>query len=257
MARTAPRMLSVVQTQQLTPNMIRVTFGGEALQDFPPGRESGYIKLHFPPEKRRILPLPGRSKPRLRTYTIRAFDPESRQMTIDFVAHGDNGPASAWAQRARVGNTIATTGMGAKKLVDMDADWFFITGDMTALPAISVNLEQMPRDARGYAVIEIMHADDEQALDAPAGVELHWVVNPNPDQPNSLLADTVMALPWQQGNVNVWVATEFSTMRRLRRYFKQQRGVERGDIYASSYWKMGDTDEGNKRARQQDKHDDA
>ena len=37
------------------------------------------------------------------------------------------------------------SGPGPKKLVDMNADWFLIAGDMSALPAISVNLEKLPR----------------------------------------------------------------------------------------------------------------
>lgn len=252
MARPSPRILSVLKKRQLTPNMIRITFGGDSLADFPSGQESGYIKLHFPRDDWGILALGKRRKPRLRTYTIRAFNAQSKELDVDFVAHGDNGPASAWALDAKVGDTLHSTGLGAKKLVDMKADWFFIAGDMTALPAISVNLEQLPRDARGYAVIEVMHPEDRQALNAPEGVEVHWVVNANPERPNTLLADTVKSLPWMSGSANVWVATEFDSMRALRRYFKQERGVSRDSIYASSYWKMGETDEGNKRARRND-----
>jgi len=249
MAKYNPRTVSVKNKVQLTANMIRITLAGEALADFPEDQESGYIKLMFAAEQSAGA---DEAKPILRSYTIRRFDLAALELEVDFVAHGDNGPASAWARAVNIGENITILGPGAKKMVDLQADWFFIAGDMTALPAISVNLEQLPDNARGYAVLEVMHEDDRQALTVPEGVQLHWVINSKPDQPNSILADAVKALPWRTGVANVWLAAEFSTMRILRRYFKQERAVARGDIYASSYWKMGETDEGNKRAKRED-----
>lgn len=258
MASPIPRTVNVIRTQTLTPNMIRITVGGPNLEGFPEGQESGYIKLMFPHPGETELFLASSDnaskgkKPLMRTYSIRTFDADTLEMEIDFVVHGDNGPASAWAIGAKEGDTITLAGPGAKKMVDLSADWFFIVGDMTALPAISVNLEKMPRDARGYAVIEIIDYADKQELNAPENMQLHWVVNPHPDQPNTILPDAVEELPWMEGTANVWVAGEFETMRTMRRYFKKDRGVGRKEIYASSYWKIGETDEGNKAAKRRD-----
>ena len=36
----------------------------------------------------------------MRNYTVRNHRPESGEMDIDFVAHGDEGAAGAWAQQA-------------------------------------------------------------------------------------------------------------------------------------------------------------
>src|SRR5690606_16559579 len=36
-------------------------------------------------------------------------------------------------------------------------------------------LEDAPRDLRGIAFLEVPVADDELAIDAPAGVEVHWL----------------------------------------------------------------------------------
>lgn len=253
-SRNPIRTVTVLRTHLLTPNMKRITVSGSELRGFPEHQESGYVKLIFANYSAETASdrQDKSQKPLMRTYTIRRHDPEALEMDIDFVVHGDNGPASAWAMQAQVGDSLTLTGPGGKKVVEMSADWFFIAGDMTALPAISINLQQMPRDARGYAVIEIIDKADRQQLQAPEGIELHWVINPHPDIPNKHLSNAVKALPWQAGKVNVWVAAEFDTMRDLRRYFKQEMAVGRSDIYASSYWKIGETDEGNKLAKRND-----
>lgn len=78
------------------------------------------------------------------------------------------------------------------------------------------------------------------------------MLNPHPDKLNTVLADAVKKLPWLEGVPSIWVASEFDAMRNLRAYFRKECGVERGQMYASSYWKMGETDEGNKKAKKMD-----
>ena len=41
-------------------------------------------------------------------------------------------------------------------------------------------------------------------------------------------------------------------MRRMRRYFREGLGIEKRAMYVSSYWKIGDTDEGMKLAKRMD-----
>jgi NADPH-dependent ferric siderophore reductase len=243
MAKRLNCKLNVINKAFYTPNMIRIILGGDDLKEFPEGFESGYVKLLFDQ---------GGEKPLTRSYTIRAFDKTTYELTLDFVVHEDGGPASTWATNASVGDSINISGPGPAKLVDFSADWFFIAGDMTALPAMSVNLEKLPKAATGYAVIEIIDEADKIEIDLPENIEVHWVVNPHPHKENTVLADAVKALPWKEGVPNVWVASEFEAMRSLRHYFKKERGVGRGQIYASSYWKIGETDEGNKRAKRLD-----
>ena len=239
------RQLQVLHKQHITPNLVRIILGGHALSSFPEDQEGGYVKLIFPP-------LSGAEKPRPRSYTIRQFDSKTQQLTLDFMVHGDNGPASAWALGVQVGDEISTDGPGSVKRVNTLADWFLLAGDMTALPAISVNLEQLPEHAIGYAVIEVLSEADQQMLIAPQGIDIRWVINPHPDSPNTLLLEGVKALPWLPGTPSIWVASEFDAMRHLRRYFKTECDVQRDQLYISSYWKMGETDEGNKVAKKQD-----
>lgn len=240
-----PRQLEVAEVIDLTPSMRRIRLTGADLADFPEDQESGYVKLVLEHQGEKIR----------RTYTVRAFDVAKRLLDIDFVMHGDIGPASAWAARAKPGDRIPVGGPGPKKLVDFSADWFLIAGDMTALPAISVNIEQLPADAKGYVAIEIFDEADKQELPIPQGVQLHWVVNPEPSEECWPLLDKIKEFEFLRGRPSMWVAGEFHTSRAIRRYLKLERCVDRGDLYASSYWHIGLSEDRHKVAKAADSDD--
>jgi NADPH-dependent ferric siderophore reductase len=251
------RNVAVKKKYDLTPNMLRIILTGEELKDFPEGQESAYVKLLF---------VSNSDKPTKRTYTIRKFDLSSLELTLDFVVHDVNnaalkgehsGPAISWAQNVEIGEQITIDGPGPTKLIDRDADWFFLAGDMTALPAISANIEQLPANAKGHVVLEILTEADKYPINAPKDINIHWVINAQPSQKNSILIDAVKKIKWLDGAPHIWVASEFDAMRGLRRYFKEtfaekNLSINRGQIYASSYWKMGEADEGNKVAKKND-----
>lgn len=240
MAKPAPRQLTVLRCAQVTPNMRRITVGGENMAGFPPDQGSGYIKI--------MLRKPGEETPMLRTYTIRHQRENPAELDIDFAMHGEGqgGPASTWAMQTKPGDLVTIGGPGPKKLLDFSADWFLAAGDMTALPAMSVSLELLPENARGYAAIEVIDETDIQAFDTPPGFEIHWVVNPEPGSSTSPLLNKVKQFAWLEGRPSIWAAAEFNTMRALRSYFKQERQVSRHDMYISSYWKKGLSEEQHK-----------
>jgi len=127
--------------------------------------------------------------------------------------------------------------------VDFTADWFLFVGDMSSLPAIGANIERLPADARGYAVLEIIHEDDCQSLPFPEGVKVQWVVNAAPNTPCSAIQAAVTSLPWLEGRPAVWAAGESGAIKALRRYFKVDRDVPKTDLYTSGYWQIGLTED--------------
>lgn len=239
----AIRQVTVGDKLPLSPNMQRIVLKGDSLADFPTGFEGGYIKL--------VLPSTD-PKPYVRSYTIRDFDSAAKALSIDMVAHGDTGPAASWANHTSKGTVVEIQGPGPCKPINTDADWFILAGDMSALPAVSVNLERLPADAKGHLVLEIISEQDKIELSKPDGIQIHWVINPNPEAENTVLEDTVMALPWQEGRAAVWVAGEFSASRALRQYFRHERKLPSDNMYVSCYWKIGTTDEGMKAAKKAD-----
>ncbi|MBA68582.1 MAG: NADPH-dependent ferric siderophore reductase [Rhizobiales bacterium] len=229
--RPEPRTFQVLSTRQVTPNMRRVTIGGPAMAGFPPAQDGGYLKLMLPGEA---------DRPSVRTYTIRRQTADA--LDIDFALHGEagsGGPAVAWSLSASAGDEITAGGPGPAKPLPDGAEWYFAVGDMTALPAISVNLEALPADAVGDVVIEVQTEADRQELDHPEGVTIHWVINPEPGHHPELLEEAVRAITWRPGRVYAWSATEFEVMRRLRTYLRAERGLGPDQLYISSYWKQG------------------
>ena len=247
MSKPVPRSLQVIRSTYITPHMLRITLGGDELAGFPQDQESAYVKLIFPQPQ--VDKAPSEARPLMRTYTVR--HQRAMEIDVDFVIHDHAGPASSWALNATPGDTILVGGPGSKKLINPEADWFLLVGDMTALPAISVNLEQLPANARGHAVLEVHSEADIQPLVHPEGIELHWVINPTPDPEGLTLRNFLNNLPWCEGQVAVWAACEFASMRSLRQYFREQ-GVAKSHLYISSYWKIGNSEDQHKVAKRDD-----
>ncbi|WP_191601618.1 siderophore-interacting protein [Marinomonas algicola] len=236
----SPRKMHVIRKAPVTTNMLRVTLGGDDVTSLPNDQESAYVKLIFQSEAQRLM----------RTYTIR--HQRENEIDIDFMLHADGGPASTWAQEVNAGETILVGGPGPRKMIETNADWYLLVGDMTALPAISVNLEYLPDHATGYAVIEVVSEDDIQTLKHPEGMDIKWVINAHPGENALALLDQVKSLTWLEGTVSVWAACEFTSMKALRPFFKQEKAISKDNLYISSYWKLGNNEDQHKVIKQQD-----
>jgi len=225
------RNFEVVETGYVTPNMFRVRFSGPEVTAFPEGFAGGYLKLRVPLEGDTVA---------VRTYTIRHQDKDG--IDVDFALHGnkdDAGLATRWALDARPGMRLEVGGPGQPKPLPATNGHYIIAGDMTALPAISVNLEALGPDASGDVFLEIQHEDDIQKLAVPPNLRLNWLVNPEPGSNPNLLADAIRGLEWPDELTYAWVATEFEAMRNLRTYLRGERGLTPDRLYISSYWKRG------------------
>lgn len=242
--RAPPRLAIVKTTKRLTPNMLRVTFSGEALLGFPSDAASANIKLLLPHadqnEKAYLESLNGIGiKPIKRTYTVVEYREVGNELDIDFALHADSGPATRFALNAQSGDRVGIAGPSKPKLVNTAADWFLIAGDMTALPAIEANVKQLPMDSAGYLVIEVQEQADKRDFALPGSLNIQWLINPEPRSAKSTLAEVVMNLDWPDGIPSVWVAGEVSTVRTLREYLAKTKQLEPQHRYTSAYWQIG------------------
>lgn len=194
----------VRRIERISPNFVRVTFGGSDLDDFgTPGDVFDVrVKLVFPPASGILPPLdrttedwwgaflavPDEERGSMRTYSVRELtvdDSGDTEVTIDFVLHlqpGLTGPASTWASGAAVGDEIFIVGprrgredRSGIEYAPGSASSVLLAGDETAAPAIARILEDAPRDLRGAAFIEVPSAADILDIAAPAGVAVTWL----------------------------------------------------------------------------------
>lgn len=177
--------------------------------------------------------------PARRTYTVRSFDKTAQEMSIDFVAHGDNGPASRWASQVKAGDFLGFAGPSEPKVTHFDADWYIVAADPSAIPVAAVTLECMPRDAIGVAIFEVTSQHDRQHIDAPAGIEMHWLVHPDPSVQSVAVETYIRGLIWPNGRVQTCIAGESGVIQSLRAFLTQEKSINRGDLYISGYWKIG------------------
>ncbi|MFE5798036.1 siderophore-interacting protein [Streptomyces sp. NPDC056503] len=254
-ARKAPRATEalVVRTERITPHMVRVVLGGPGLDGFDVGAFTDhYVKLLFAPQdvtypepfdmERIRAEYPREQWPTTRTYTVRAWDAVHRELTLDFVVHGDEGLAGPWAARAQVGDTVRFLGPGGGYTPDPAADWHLLVGDESALPAIAVALERLPAGARVHAFVEIEDAADEQKFATEAGVEVTWLHRAGRPA-GAALVQAVRELDFPEGDVHAFVHGEAGFVKELRRHLRMERLVERERLSISGYWRLGKTDE--------------
>ncbi|GAA3644494.1 siderophore-interacting protein [Nonomuraea antimicrobica] len=243
----------VRRTERLSRNMVRVVVGGDGLAGFATsGLTDHYVKLVFPHEGVRYPEpfsvkvcretMPREVWPRLRTYTVRAWDPDSRELTLDFVVHGDEGLAGPWAERAAPGDELLILGPGGGYAPDPGAGWHLFVGDESALPAIAASLEALPVGARAHALIEVDAPEDEQKLLTPADVLVSWIHRGRRPVGERLVA-AVRALEFPGGDVHAFVHGEAGFVKELRRHLRLERGVGLDRLSISGYWRAGVDDE--------------
>ena len=232
--------VTVSQVQPLAPHLVRITFHGPSLADFADDGPDQRCKL--------LLPRPGQQRPQLpdgdsawyaqwqqmsedvrpilRTYTIRRHRRAAREVDVDFVLHGDSGPASAWAARAQVGDRVGIYGAYADYDPPPDADWQLLAGDDTALPAIAAVLERSRLPSQVFVEV----ADPHHRIDVAAT----WLYR---DQGQTLLGG-VRSADLPDGRGYAWVAGESSAVRAIRRHLVDDRAMPRESITFTGFWRL-------------------
>ncbi|HGW5539645.1 siderophore-interacting protein [Pseudomonas aeruginosa] len=202
MSQPAYRLFNVElkRREQLSPALTRFVFGGPEVAEMKTLAADQRIKIFFPDASGQPPNLPGGSewyqayrsveparRPPMRTYTIRALRAEQEEVDVEFVLHGENGPASAWATHARIGDRLQLAAPNRQYGDDPGGyEWkppagvrhILLIADETALPAVAGILEELAGEAQPPVVEAFLEVPGEaDILDLPAipGARLHWL----------------------------------------------------------------------------------
>jgi NADPH-dependent ferric siderophore reductase len=233
----------VLHKTWITPTMIRVTCAADWIAALDANIAGAHFKLFIPQvdqaDEAFLRQLADGPRPDVRTYTIRSIRMDVGEIDVDFVDHGDAGPASAWARRCEAGDIAGFAGPGPIKMKEFFADTYIVAADMSALPVAAATLEAMPRDAKGLALLEITTPEDRQDIDPPDGVDVRWLIHADPHAPANQSIDQIAALPPLDGAVQTCIAGESSMIKALREEIVNRRAVPKANAYISGYWKIG------------------
>lgn len=240
--RRPPRRVEVSRVQILSPAMRRITLQGAELEGFEVSAPASYMKLIFPEpgQTEPTRPLPdGPRATTMRTYTPLAVRPDALEVDVDFVLHGE-GPASAWAAQAQIGQVLFLMGPGPGYPLPQQAGEHLLIGDDSALPAFETILAALPATASVHLLMEVADAAEERALHSPAALTTQWLAR---GADNRQAGEALQAALRRGGalaaGTRIYLACEADAMRRIRRLLTDELGVERSQIVGRGYWKLG------------------
>ncbi|WP_085607840.1 MULTISPECIES: siderophore-interacting protein [unclassified Pseudomonas] len=188
--------------QQLSPHLMRITLSSPTVTEMATWAPDQRVKLFFPaadgsPAKlsqgegwyARFRSMLIDRRPAMRTYTIRHLRAESGEVDIDFVLHGETGPASRWALRAQPGESMqilapdsrfsAQEAGGFEWKPPQTLKQLLLVADATALPAAMGILEELAALAeppQAQAFFEVDSREDILAVPDWPGLSVQWLI---------------------------------------------------------------------------------
>ena len=267
------RELEVQSIRDITPRMRRIVFSGPDLHaheceglTISAFSSTGFdddVRLIFPHPRTGARPKPAHrgdgtvewnaeTKELFRAYTVRRWDAQAGEVTIDFARHTD-GLAERWSSEAEVGMTLWAAGPKLCASLPTHRDWLLLAGDETALPAISRALETIAEQSAQAQSSDNSHADeganipvrafievsskaDIQDLPQPPHVSIRWVIRGAETGEGSDLASVVLGTQWPAGSGYAWIAGEAGRIRPLRSELVN-RGFAPEDVEITGYWR--------------------
>ena len=188
--------------QPLSPHLMRITLAGQAVNEMATWAPDQRVKLFFPAADgssarlsqedgwyARFRSMLADRRPAMRTYTIRHLRADQGEVDIDFVLHGETGPASRWALRAQPGEPMQILAPDRRYLASEAGgfEWkpprslkhLLLVADSTALPAAMGILDELsvlsdPPQAQVFLEVDSV-ADRLELPDWP-GLSVQWLI---------------------------------------------------------------------------------
>ncbi|QDG74982.1 siderophore-interacting protein [Labrenzia sp. PHM005] len=237
--------LSVVSVSEPMDGLIRLRLSGT--DDLSGLAGPGiHVKLMLPinPERTPVWPQASRNgltkwpkgadELHVRYYTIKFIDLTAGVLDIDIVRH-DGGLIADWAVAAKPGAKIGLLGPGGGETPDK-AKRVLLCGDKTALPALARMLEELPDNVAGDVVAEAADLDCLTHYLPSTHLTLHVLPE---DRFRSDVEQYSESLTVNKKPDFAWFAGEHQNAQSMRRFFKSDLGLSKGQQYAITYWRDG------------------
>lgn len=255
--------LRVLRVERLAPHWTRVTFGEGDIARFAPMGFDQWFRIFLPlggdegldrlPAKAnklfgylKYLRIPDGVRPVMRNYSVRAHRSQGPsggpEIDVDFVLHGSGptaGPASRWAEQAHPGESVVIIDEGLGFNPERGTDRVVLVADETGAPAVASICASLPATASGTVIVEAPSADDVLAFEAPAGIEVRWIVRDADAKPGTAALDALQRLTLPDAPFHAFIVGEQSLPTAARRLLVNDRQVPKEQISFVGYWRVG------------------
>ncbi|PZR52897.1 siderophore-interacting protein [Xylanimonas oleitrophica] len=254
-----PRRVRVHAVQELSGSLRRITFrdvdGADPAAPTSlaalraPGPED-HVKVFLPDPATGELHAPwvapdgGLQRPAdgvsvSRDYTVRATRTSGgvAEVDVDWVLHGDEGPASAWAARAQAGDEVVLAGPRGSVGLPDGLSRLTLAVDETGLPAAARWVAAVGPGVPVTAIVEIGDDVDEAFVEAELGhasVEILY----RTDGPGQI-EEAVRSLGGLEDGEHLVALGEAGALVPVRRYLRRELGTPAEQLTVSGYWRRG------------------
>jgi NADPH-dependent ferric siderophore reductase len=169
---------------------------------------------------------------------VRTRSEGAPELDLDLVTHGVNGPASAWAELAKVGDELGFGGPRGSRLVPEGIERLLVVADETALPATGRWLQLLPAEVPVTALFHVVDESVESYFDetVAARIDAEWITH---SDGHAQLEESLRSLGRIDSGTFVFLAGEADILVPLRRYLRHELLLPAEQVSASGYWRRG------------------
>lgn len=176
-----------------------------------------------------------------RVYTIRSFNRDTHEVEIDLIEHEDESPAMKWVHSAEVGSTIQIIGPRPHFFPNFEEKKHVLMfADETALPAIYSILLHWQDEISADIFIDSSEPNILSYFPSHKMVRMHLLQRERPDQAGKMGLLLKAAYQFHHtDHITVWAACERNEARAIRKFFLDEKLMDKKDVMVTGYWNLG------------------